>query len=114
MSGVMNLFLMIIGAVTIVAAVMMALIQHDLRKLLAFHAVSQVGYMVLGIGTGNPIGIAGGLFHMLNNTLYKSCLFLTSGNVEYRTHTSDLDKLGGLSKEMPLTYICALIASLSI
>ena len=64
----MNTFLMAIGSFTIVAAVMMALIQHDLKRLLGYHAVSQVGYMVLGIGTGNPIGIAGGLFHMLNRS----------------------------------------------
>jgi len=114
MNSAMNMFLMIIGAFTIIAAVMMALIQHDMKRLLGYHAVSQVGYMVLGIGTGNPIGIAGGLFHMLNHAVYKSCLFFTAGNVEYSAHTSDLDKLGGLAKVMPFTYIAALVASLSI
>ena len=106
--------LMAIGAITIIAAVMMALIQHDFKKLLGYHAVSQVGYMVLGLGTGNVIGIAGGLFHMLNNTIYKCCLFLTGGNVQHKTGTSDLDSLGGLSKVMPITFFSALIASLSI
>jgi formate hydrogenlyase subunit 3/multisubunit Na+/H+ antiporter MnhD subunit len=110
----LNVLLMIIGAITIVAAVFMAMIQHDLKKLLSYHAVSQVGYMVLGIGTGNIIGIAGGIFHMLNNAIYKSCLFLCGGSVEYRTGTSDLDKLGGLSKFMPITFISCLIAALSI
>jgi len=114
MNTAMNTLLMIIGAFTIIAAVMMALVQHNMKRLLGYHAISQVGYMVLGIGTGNPIGIAGGIFHMLNNTLYKSCLFLSAGNVEYRAKTSELDELGGLSKFMPLTYICCLIASLSI
>jgi formate hydrogenlyase subunit 3/multisubunit Na+/H+ antiporter MnhD subunit len=114
MNEAMNMFLMLIGAFTIITAVMMALVQHKMKKLLGYHAVSQVGYMVLGIGTGNPIGIAGGLFHMLNNAVYKSCLFLTSGNVEQKIGTTDLDKLGGLAKSMPLTYISALIASLSI
>ncbi len=109
-----NIFLMLMGAFTIIAAVMMALVQHDMKRLLGYHAVSQVGYMVLGIGTGNPIGIAGGIFHMLNNVIYKSCLFLTSGNVEYRMKTTELDKLGGLAKLMPITYISCLIASLSI
>jgi NADH:ubiquinone oxidoreductase subunit 5 (subunit L)/multisubunit Na+/H+ antiporter MnhA subunit len=70
--------------------------------------------MVMGIGTLNPIGIAGGLFHMLNNAIYKSCLFLSGGAVEHRTKTSQLDKLGGLAKFMPLTFISSLIASLSI
>lgn len=114
MSEALKIFLMLAGAFTIIVAVMMALIQHNMKKLLGFHAVSQVGYMVLGIGTGNPIGIAGGVFHMLNNAVYKSCLFFTAGNVEYRTKTTELDKLGGLSKLMPLTYTACLIASLSI
>ena len=114
MNKALNIFLMLIGAFTIIAAVMMALVQHNMKRLLGYHAVSQVGYMVLGIGTGNPIGIAGGIFHMLNHAIYKSCLFFTSGNVEYRNHTTELDKLGGLAKVMPLTYISALIASLSI
>jgi NADH:ubiquinone oxidoreductase subunit 5 (subunit L)/multisubunit Na+/H+ antiporter MnhA subunit len=114
MSPALNTVLMIIGSFTIVAAVMMALIQHDLKRLLGYHAVSQVGYMVLGIGTGNPIGIAGGLFHMLNHTVYKSCLFLSGGAVEKEAGTTDLEKLGGFAKVMPITFITFLIASLAI
>jgi len=105
---------MIFGSITIIFAVMMALIQHDMKRLLGYHAVSQVGYMVLGIGTGIPIGIAGGLFHMINHANYKSLLFLTSGSVEKKCNTTDLDKLGGLAKFMPYTFFAALIASLSI
>jgi len=110
----MNLFLMAIGSFTIIAAVMMALVQHDLKRLLGYHAVSQVGYMVLGIGTGNPLGIAGGLFHMLNNAVYKSCLFLGGGAVEKKTGTTDLRKLGGLAKIMPFTFAAFLLAALAI
>ncbi len=110
----MNTFLMLVGSITIVAAVMMALIQHDLKRLLGYHAVSQVGYMVLGIGTGSLLGIAGGLFHMLNNTIYKSCLFLGGGAVEKKAGTSDLEKLGGLAKVMPITFGAFLLASLAI
>ncbi|MEK6732270.1 MAG: proton-conducting transporter membrane subunit, partial [Candidatus Omnitrophota bacterium] len=106
--------LMVVGSITIIAAVMMALVQHDFKKLLGYHAVSQVGYMVLGIGTGNPIGIAGALFHMLNNAIYKCCLFLSGGNVEYKTKTSDLDQVGGLAKIMPITFFASVIAALSI
>jgi formate hydrogenlyase subunit 3/multisubunit Na+/H+ antiporter MnhD subunit len=106
--------LVIIGAFTIISAVMMALIQHNLRKLLAYHAVSQVGYMVLGIGTLNPIGFIGGLFHMLNHAIYKSCLFLSAGNVEKETQTLELSKLGGLSRVMPWTFLGMLISALSI
>jgi len=114
MSPALNTVLMMIGSFTIVAAVMMALVQHDLKKLLGYHAVSQVGYMVLGIGTGNPIGIAGGLFHMLNNAIYKSCLFLSGGAVEKEAGTTDLEKLGGFAKIMPISFITFLIASLAI
>ncbi|MGB9612559.1 MAG: NADH-quinone oxidoreductase subunit L [Candidatus Margulisiibacteriota bacterium] len=106
--------LLFLGSFTIVAAVLGALVQHNFRKLLAFHAVSQVGYMVLGIGLASPLGVAGGIFHMLNNVLYKSCLFLCGGSVESRTGTSDLEKLGGLAKFMPFTFVAALIAALSI
>lgn len=114
MTPVMNTVLMALGSVTIVAAVMMAMVQHDLKRLLGYHAVSQVGYMVLGIGTGNPIGIAGGLFHMFNNAIYKSGLFLAGGVVEKRTGTTDLEKLGGLAKAMPMVFLAFVIASLSI
>lgn len=114
MDAGMNTFLMALGSFTIVAAVMMALIQHDLKRLLGYHAVSQVGYMVLGLGTGNPIGIAGGLFHMLNHAIYKSCLFLSGGAVEKRFKTTNLEKLGGIAKVMPLTFITFLIAALAI
>jgi formate hydrogenlyase subunit 3/multisubunit Na+/H+ antiporter MnhD subunit len=109
-----RVFLMLTGALTIIAAVMMALVQHNLKRLLGYHAVSQVGYMVLGIATGNPLGLIGGVFHMLNNTVYKSCLFLVGGNIEHRAKTTELDELGGLAKAMPVTYITAFIASLSI
>ncbi len=113
-NNISNTILALVGAVTIIFAVFFALIQHDLKRLLGYHAVSQVGYMVLGIGMANPIGIAGALFHMLNNAVYKSCLFLCGGNVENRTGTTDLDKLGGLSRYMPVTFGAFLVASLSI
>ncbi len=109
-----QLVLMITGSVTIIAGVMMALIQHDFQKLLAYHAVSQVGYMMLGIGTGHPVGIAGGLFHMLNNTLYKSCLFLIGGAVKKQTGTTDLHHLGGLATKLPITYAAFIICALAI
>jgi formate hydrogenlyase subunit 3/multisubunit Na+/H+ antiporter MnhD subunit len=114
MSESLGLVLMIIGAVTILAAVMVAMVQHDLRRLLSYHAISQVGYMLLGIGTMSPIGIAGGLFHMLNHSIYKSCLFLCSGSVEHRAGSTDLGELGGLAKVMPVTFASCLVAALAI
>ena len=79
----MRLLLLSLGVITIIAAVLMALIQHNYKRLLGFHAVSQVGYMILGFGLGSLIGIAAGLFHMINNVIYKSGLFLTAGSVEF-------------------------------
>lgn len=110
----LSALLMIIGGLTIVLAVMMALVQKDYKKLLSYHAISQVGYMILGIGTCLPIGIVGGLFHMVNNALYKSCLFLTGGAVEKEAGTTDIEKLGGLRSKMPITCACFVITALSI
>jgi len=109
-----SIVLMIIGSITIVLAVLMALIQKDYKKLLSFHAISQYGYMVLGIGTALPIGIIGGIFHMLNNAIYKSGLFMIAGAVEHRTGTTEMKKLGGLKDEMPITAICYLILAAAI
>jgi formate hydrogenlyase subunit 3/multisubunit Na+/H+ antiporter MnhD subunit len=110
----MYFMLMLLGSVTVIGAVLMALVQHDLKRLLSYHAVSQVGYMVLGIGTGTAIGLAGGLFHMLNNVIYKSALFLCAGVVEKETGTTDLDRLGGLARLMPVTFVVCTVAALSI
>jgi formate hydrogenlyase subunit 3/multisubunit Na+/H+ antiporter MnhD subunit len=106
--------LLFMGGLTIIVAVILALIQHDLRKLLSYHAVSQVGYMVMGFGTGIPIGIVGALFHMLNHTMYKTGLFFVGGAVGKQKKTFELDNLGGLAPFMPLTFICALVFALSI
>ncbi len=109
-----SLLLMSVGAVTILLAVLMALIQKDYKKLLSYHAISQVGYMVLGIGTASAVGVIGGLFHMLNNALYKSGLFLTAGMVEKQAGTTDLRELGGLGRRMPLTAAAFVVFGLSI
>jgi formate hydrogenlyase subunit 3/multisubunit Na+/H+ antiporter MnhD subunit len=110
----LTLLLLLTGVISIIAAVMMALTQHNYKRLLGFHAVSQVGYMILGFGLGSMIGVAAGLFHMINNALYKSGLFLSAGCVEYRTAKEDLDDLGGLSKAMPVTFVATIIFAMSI
>ncbi len=113
-SAALSVVLAIIGAATIIIAVMIAMVQHNLKKLLSYHAISQVGYMVLGIATGTPVGIAGAVFHMLNNAIYKCCLFLCGGAVEQAAGTAELDRLGGLGKKMSITFAACLIAALSI
>ena len=110
----LTLLLLSFGVISIIVAVMMALVQHNYKRLLGFHAVSQVGYMILGFGLGSMIGVAAGLFHMINNALYKSGLFLSAGCVEYRTGKVDIEDLGGLSKAMPFTFFASLIFAMSI
>jgi formate hydrogenlyase subunit 3/multisubunit Na+/H+ antiporter MnhD subunit len=110
----LSLVMMSIGVITILLAVMMALIQKDYKRLLSYHAISQVGYMILGIGTALPVGIVGGLFHMINHAMYKSGLFLTAGSVERQTGTTDLNKLGGLGRKMPVTFACFLVTAAAI
>ncbi|MCL1846748.1 MAG: NADH-quinone oxidoreductase subunit L [Coriobacteriia bacterium] len=110
----LSLTVMTLGCCTIIFAVLMALIQKDYKRLLSYHAISQVGYMILGIGTALPIGIVGGLFHMVNHALYKSCLFYSAGAVERQAGTTDLSQLGGLGRKMPVTFICFLLAAAAI
>jgi multicomponent Na+:H+ antiporter subunit D len=106
--------LMLLGAVSMVAAAFLALGQKDMKRMLAYSSISQVGYVVLGIGIGTPLGIAGGLFHLFNHALAKGLLFLTSGSVQQATGTRDMDDMGGLAKRMPVTALANLVGSLSI
>jgi formate hydrogenlyase subunit 3/multisubunit Na+/H+ antiporter MnhD subunit len=110
----LSYIMMTVGVITILFAVMMALIQKDYKRLLSYHAISQVGYMVLGIGTAVPVGIVGGIFHMINHAMYKSGLFLTGGSVEKQAGTTDLKKLGGLGLKMPITFACFIITAAAI
>ncbi|MDP8230368.1 MAG: monovalent cation/H+ antiporter subunit D family protein [Candidatus Gorgyraea atricola] len=106
--------LMVLGALSMIFGVFLALGQWDMKRLLAYHSISQIGYVVLGIGLGTPLGILGGLFHLFNHSVFKSLLFLNSGAVEYATGTRDLQKMGGLKEKMPVTGATSLIASMSI
>ena len=106
--------LMVLGTVSMVAAAFLALGQKDIKRMLAYSSISQVGYIVLGIGLGTPLGIAGGLFHLFNHALAKGLLFLTSGSIQQSTGTRNLDEMGGLAKRMPFTAATNLIGSLSI
>ena len=110
----MQVVMMTIGGVTIITAVLMAMMQHNLKKLLSFHAVSQVGYMVLGIGTGTTIGVIGGLFHMINNAIYKSNLFLMSHTVGQAVGSDEIEDMGGLGRLLPITFICGAISAAAI
>ena len=106
--------LLFLGALSMVIGVFLAIGQWDLKRLLAYHSISQIGYVLLGVGLGTPLGILGGLFHLLNHSVFKSLLFLNSGALEYATGTRDLRKMGGLAKSMPVTGSTTLVASMSI
>ena len=106
--------LMVLGAVSMVVAAFLALGQKDMKRMLAYSSISQVGYVVLGLGLGTPLGIAGGLFHLFNHALAKGLLFLNSGSIQMSTGTRNLDEMGGLAKRMPFTAATNLVGSLSI
>jgi multicomponent Na+:H+ antiporter subunit D len=103
-----------LGALSMLVAVILALSQWDLKRLLAYHSISQIGYVVLGIGLGTPLGILGGLFHLFNHSVFKSLLFLTSGAIDYSADTRDLKEMSGLRERMPVTANTNLVASMSI
>ncbi len=101
----------IIGAVTAILSAGIALVMTDIKRVLAYSTISQLGYMMLGLGTG---GVAVGIFHLFNHAFFKALLFLGAGSVNHATGTFDMRRMGGLKKIMPWTYATFLIASLSI
>ncbi|MDD2891188.1 MAG: NADH-quinone oxidoreductase subunit M [bacterium] len=106
--------LMYLGLISIFVGAIIAVGQNDMKRMLAYSSISQIGYVFIGIGTGSPLGIMGGLFHILNHAVFKSLLFLNSGSIERSTGTRELDKMGGLAKQMPLTATTNAIGSLSV
>jgi len=116
---------LILGVASAILGVVWALAQHDLKRLLAYHSVENIGIILLGLGVGvlglayrvpivAVLGIAGALLHTLNHALFKSLLFLGAGNVLRATGTRDLERLGALARRMPVTWIVFLIASAAI
>ena len=112
--GSMQFLLVFVGSVSMFVCVTMALTQHDFKRLLAFHSISQIGYVLAAVGLCSALGFSSGLYHAMNHTLFKGLLFLAAGAVLHETGTTDLDKLGGLSKKMPQTTVLFLIGAASI
>ena len=106
--------LVTIGSVSMFVCVTMALAQHDFKRLLAFHSISQIGYVLTAVGLYTAFGFSAGLYHAMNHTLFKGLLFLAAGAVLHETGTTNLDELGGLSKKMPHTTVLFMIGALSI
>ena len=123
-----GLVIALLGTITLFTGTMQALKQEQSKRLLAFHSIGQIGYVLLGIGAcmallpaSTPaaqalaaLALTGALFHALNHGLFKGLLFLNAGSMLYATGTQDLNRMGGLMKFMPLTGLTALVASLSI
>jgi len=106
--------LLVIGALSIVVGALASLGQNDMKRMLAFSSVSQMGYIVLSLGTGTALGIAGAVFHILNHAIFKSQLFANAAAVEKQAGTRDMNKLGGLASKMPITGGTSIVAMLSI
>lgn len=112
-SNAVNSVLLCIGAISIVAGALAALGQKDFKRMLAYSSISQVGYIVIGLGCGTPLGIFGAIFHLFNHAIFKSLLFVNSAAVESRTGTRNMDRLGGLAERMPCTGTTSVIGLLS-
>jgi len=117
--------LITLGVLSMIIGALLAIGQMDLKRLMAYSSISQIGYCVLGLGLGGillakgetkwaTMALLGGVFHMANHAVYKSLLFLASGSIEMATGTSDLNKLGGLAGKMPVTSSVATVASAAI
>lgn len=121
-----SMIITVIGTLSMVIGVLLAIGQWDLKRLLAYHSISQMGYVIIGIGMGMLIlnqdgdkgiaslAIAGGMFHLINHAVFKGLLFLNAGAIEYVTGTRNLKMMGGLGKTLPITSATSLGASLSI
>lgn len=103
-----------LGVLSMIVGGLMAAGQNDIKRLFAYSSISQVGFMVLGLGLGTPLGLVGALYHLVNHALFKSLLFLNAGSVEYATGTRKLNELGGLNRALPVTGATSLVGSMSI
>jgi multicomponent Na+:H+ antiporter subunit D len=102
-----------VGTFSIIFGAFAALGQNDFKRMLAFSSISQVGYILIGLGAGNILGMIGSVFHLFNHAIFKSTLFVNSAAIESQTGTRRMDRMGGLASRMPVTGVTAVIASLS-
>ena len=100
--------------VTMVRGAVIALFKHDLKALLAFSTVSHLGLITMLLGTGTAFGAMAAMFHILNHATFKAALFMSAGIVDHEAHTRDIRRLGGLRHLMPITFVIATLAALSM
>jgi multicomponent Na+:H+ antiporter subunit D len=103
-----------LGLLSMVVGALMALGQRDIKRMFAYSSISQIGFIVLGLGLATPLGLVGALFHLLNHAFFKSLLFLNAGAIEFATGQRRLDRLGGLNRSLPVTAVTSLVGSMSI
>jgi multicomponent Na+:H+ antiporter subunit D len=108
-----KVILLAAGTVSIIVGAVAALGQSNFKRMLAYSSISQVGYIVIGLGSGTELGIAGAIFHLFNHSVFKSLLFVNSAAVEKETGTVDMDKLGGIANRMPITGTTSVLGFLS-
>ncbi len=113
-SSTLLFILIILGIISMSVGAFLAIGQRDIKRMLAYSSISQIGYVIFAVGIGTPLAMLGGLFHLFNHAIFKSLLFLNSGAVEYSTHTRDLQQMGGLNRRLPVTGNTSLIGSMSI
>ncbi len=100
-----------IGGMTALMAATIGIVQEDIKRVLAYSTISQLGYMMLGLGV---LGYTAGVFHLMTHAFFKALLFLAAGSVIHAMHTNDLKQMGGLAKVMPVTYITMLVGGLAL
>jgi hydrogenase-4 component F len=110
----LTVFVVALGAFTMLLGIVVALSQDDLKRLLAYSSVSQMGYVLAGLGLGTYLGCYGGLFHLLNHAIYKALLFMCVGALIYATGARKVSELGGLARRMPITSACFFTGALAI
>ena len=124
-SKLVSYTVLIISVISALYGVLYAITQHDIKRLLAYHSIENIGIIGIGIGAGmlglaysNPVvaalGFAGGILHILNHSIFKELLFFAAGSVYLKTHTRNIEKLGGLIKNMPYTGLMFIIGSVAI
>jgi NADH-quinone oxidoreductase subunit L len=109
--GELTHFIALIGAITAFGAATIALVQTDLKAVLAFSTISQLGYMVMGVGVGS---YNAAFMHLITHAVFKACLFLSAGSVIHSVHEQEMPRLGGLRKKLPFTFIAMMCCTLAI
>ncbi|MDD2568213.1 MAG: proton-conducting transporter membrane subunit [Clostridia bacterium] len=109
----MTMSILVLGTISIVVGALVAMSQTDLKRVLAYSSISQLGYIAVGVATASPIGLAGALLHFFNHSTFKSNLFVNAAALEKQVGTRDIREMGGLQEKMPVTAVTSILSLLS-